>query len=355
MLTGFFHVRIKPETLQLPITGKCNSQCTTCNVWKQKERCDISPEGLKKVLQDEYLINVKYVGLNGGEPFLHSQFIEIIKDILQLPKIKAIYIITNGIMTERIKTVLPEVNALCKDRGVVINLTISIDGVNEVYSIVRGVPAFDKVCDTVKEIASSKDNYCNNLTIGTTISRANVAYISSVKILAEELKVKANYHLAVPNRRIFTTDEETYTVFHDLKSKSLATELFFGLYKYSTTLKEKLLYFQNYYFLLSDGNTRISACNYRFQDLTIDENLNLYYCARESHQLGNLKENTIRQILKAKKAKEELRRIAPICHTCGHYITLPTLKGMVLFIRETLKPGVWVRYQVESWLLRVLS
>ena len=283
---------------------------------------------------------------------MHLQFIEVIKVVLQLPRLEAIYIITNGIMTERIESLLLEANSLCKRRGVIIHLTVSLDGVDEIYKTVRGVSTFDKVCKTIKDIAAKKERYCNSLTIGTTISRANVAHVSAIKVLAEELNINVNYHLAVPNRRIFTADEETYTVFHDEKSRMLATELFFGLYKYSKSLKEKVLYFQNYYFLLSNGNIRVSACNYRFQDLTLDENLNLYYCARESQQIGNAKNDTIRHILKSKKAKQELKRIAPVCHTCGHYITLPTIKGLFLFIKETLKPSAWIHYRVESWLLR---
>lgn len=347
VITKGFRIRLKPETIQLPITGKCNSRCTTCNVWKQDNKCDIDVSALKKVLKDEYLQQVRYIGINGGEPFLHNHFIDVIKAILEVKKLKAIYIITNGIATERVLSNLKEVKKLCKEKGVRINLTVSLDGINDVYEDVRGVPGvFDRVEKTIHTIKSDLEQYGDSLTLGTTISKRNVEYLSQIKSYAHEYGIQVNYHLAVPNRRIYTANNEEYSVLNNERNKMLATEFFFGEYKYSNSWKRKLLYYQNYKFLIEGGMKRCSSCNYQKQDLTLDEHLNVYFCAKESKLIGNANDACIRELVKSKVAKEEEKRISRCCNTCGHYITLPSVKGFLGFCVEMFKPGVWVLYRI---------
>lgn len=346
-ITNGLRIRLRPETLQMPITGKCNSKCTTCNVWKQKEKKDVDIDELKKTLQDEYFKNVRYVGINGGEPFLHSRFCEVIETILKIKKLKAIYIITNGLATDRTLNMLSSAKKMCKKRGVKINLTVSMDGVGEVYECVRGIKnSFKNVENTILAINSDLNRYCDSITIGTTISKRNVGYLSQIRTYADIHRIKVNYHLAVPNRRIYTAENEDYSVLHVVRNRMLATEFFFGEYKYSTSWKSKLLYYQNFKFLLNKGMKRCSVCNYQKQDLTLDEHLNIYYCAKESKAIGKASDTPIRMILKSKQAKEELKRIKKCCNQCGHYITMPSISGFWGFCTELLKPGVWIFYKI---------
>ncbi len=355
VLSECFKIRLKPQTIQLPITGRCNSRCATCNIWKHKESGDIDPIRLKKAFQDEYFSEVRNVGINGGEPFLHRDFISVIHSVLTLKKIRALYIITNGVLTKRITDTLAQVKKVCDTKNVKIYLTISLDGIEEVYGRIRGIPqAYNCVIKTIKTINQDLKQYCTSLTIGTTISKGNVGEIAPIKVLAKQLNIPVNYHIAVPNRRIYTNDVEEYSVLNDKKSLYLAKELFYGLFKYSPSIKQKLLYFQNYYYLISDGKQRISACTYKAQDLTLDENLNMYFCAKESKSIGNVTETNARAIIKSQGSKVEHRRIMKCCKNCGHYITLPTIKGIVLFCAESIKPSVWLRYKVYATIRRII-
>lgn len=348
LLTEVLKIRIKPETLQFPITGKCNSKCITCNIWKKKENNDVDVEKLKKILRDEYLSQIKYVGINGGEPFLHSNFIEVIKTITILPKLKIIYLISNGLNTEKILILLEEAYKLLKIKNIKLALTISLDGINDIYFNVRGIPnGDDKVLKTIKEIKSKRGIYCDYLSIGTTISNSNIYNIAEIKTISKLLNIPINYHLAIPDRRIYTNnDYSRYVVFSDERKRKITTEFFFGEFKYGKTFREKLLYFQNFYYLLKNGKERISTCNYKMKDLTLDENLNLYFCAKESKPLGKVNEKNIKDLLNSEIAKKENKRILENCNTCGHYILIPSIKGIKGFITELLKPGIWIIYQI---------
>ncbi len=347
-LTEVLGIRLKPQTIQLPITGKCNSKCSTCNIWKQKEHHDVNVDKLDKVLKDPYLLNVRNIGINGGEPFLHKDFVKVVETVLNLPRLENIYIISNGLATNRILSCLTDIKPKCDRKGVKILLTISLDATNEEYLKVRGVPGYNQVIQTIKCISDDKNKYCYSLTIGTTISRNNIESIAEIRALALEMNYQVNYHLAVPNRRICTADDSAYSVFEDENSLALATELFYGLFKYSQGLKQRLLYFQNYYYLKSNGKTRISGCTYKTQDITLDENLNLYFCAKESYSIGNAYGNSVKELLTSRRAKQERKRIISLCTQCGHYITMPTFKGAILFLLELLKPSVWIKYKILS-------
>lgn len=347
LLTEILHIRIKPSTIQMPITGRCNSKCSTCNIWKQEKKEDIDLEQLAAVLKDPFLQKIENVGVNGGEPFLHHDFIGLINTLMNLPKIKRIYLITNGLLTNRVLRLLSEAHEVCKKNNVEIYLTISFDGINEIYTDVRGIKdGYKKVYETITLIKKDIDKYCETLTLGTTISKKNIEYISEIKMVAEKLELPINYHLAVLNRRIYTNDSyDEYSVLCDERSLALTTEFFWGLFKYSPRLKQKILYFQNYYYLAHKGKDRISACEYKYQDITIDENLNVYYCAKESMELG-IANQPIKKLLTDRKSIKELKRIRKTCKECGHYITIPTIRGTILFLAEMLKPMCWIKYKV---------
>lgn len=93
------HIRRLPRVIQLPITGKCNSRCVTCNVWKHKAGIDMSAEKLRKVLQDPFFSKVHGVGINGGELTLHNDVEGIFRAVLTLPHITDISVISNGLIT----------------------------------------------------------------------------------------------------------------------------------------------------------------------------------------------------------------------------------------------------------------
>lgn len=348
-LSNTLQIRIKPETLQFPITGKCNSKCTTCNIWKQKETQDVDIEGLRKVVRDKYLSKIRNVGINGGEPFLHKNFLDVIECILELPKIKRIYLISNGILTNKILEQLEKAHELTQKKGVKILLTLSLDGKDDVYTSVRGIPNGDqRVILTLESIKADMTRYCESLTIGTTISLRNVMYLSQIDDVSHKLDIPVNYHIAVPNRRIYTEDDYSrYSIFEDERSRLVAMEFFYGLFKRQKNIKTQLLYFQNYIFIKNYGKKRLSACSYKKQDITIDERLNVYFCAKESKLLGNALDNSIDKILHSKEAKQEERRIRGTCNSCGHYITLPTVKCVLFFVFEKLKPAAWVIYRMK--------
>lgn len=336
----WFPHREKPIVIQMPITSRCNSRCVTCNVWKQHERVDIDAGILKEALKDPFFSEVRTVGLNGGEFSLAPNFMAIVEALTSLPRIESIYLITNGIATERIKEYTKEAKSFCSTHGICVTLCISLDGVGNVHDSIRGVDGnFNKTMSLIKSISEDKDQYCDNLIIGHTLSCFNIDKTYEIEDLLEPFRLTLDVHLAVPNKRIGTyNDSDKYNILADEKCRQLAAEYFYTRFLESSELSDKARFFANYYYLRNKGKCRLVNCLYRYRDITIDENMNLSLCATASEPIGNLKEENASTIIKSNRTKKEIKRLLKDCNSCIHYSYYPlTIKGRVLFAQELVK------------------
>jgi MoaA/NifB/PqqE/SkfB family radical SAM enzyme len=147
-----------PENLQFPITKKCNSQCVTCNIWKEDAKGEISPEELRRHLNDPIFKKIRSVGINGGEPLLHKELITVVNVITErLKKLKAINLITNGLSSRKTLEIFELLVRKCRENGIRFNVAVSLDGVGIIHDQARGIPnAFIKTMATIKEINGSK-------------------------------------------------------------------------------------------------------------------------------------------------------------------------------------------------------
>jgi MoaA/NifB/PqqE/SkfB family radical SAM enzyme len=339
--------RLKPRVLQLPITGRCNSRCTTCGVWKTTApRVDIDPAALKAALGNPFFSKVRAVGVNGGEPSLHPNIGELADSLLTLPNLKCIYVISNGIFTHKVLEMMQTLKQKCTPRGVRVHLTISIDGDAEVHNRVRGVPAFDKTIATLNALKAHQDRYCDVLEAGVTLSAGNMPFVAEVEALLHRLGVEAWYHPAVPNRRLHNFNDSSFSLLSSERTRMLATEYFFAKFKYGKGWKTRLRAFLTYRYLLSGGRERLAGCNYLRSDLTITENLDLYLCAVASNRLGNLTDNTPQELLRSGAFRRAEEDVQQHCPNCVHYIIFPTPRGAFLFVKELLKPAVWIKYKL---------
>ncbi|MCP4371859.1 MAG: radical SAM protein [Deltaproteobacteria bacterium] len=133
------------STLMLYITSRCNSRCKICNIWEQ-EKIDLSPEIVAKVIESK-AINKKltHIGIEGGEFLLHPQC----KEIFKLLKGFDVGVISNGLLKKQLLDVVEEFN--------IKKVSISLDGRPQSYERVRGLPAYEKVVDTILSLKGKTD------------------------------------------------------------------------------------------------------------------------------------------------------------------------------------------------------
>lgn len=340
IISSVLGFRIPPKTLQLPITSYCNSRCTTCNVWKLNERNHLDANQLRMAFADPYFSKVQSVGVNGGEPSLNKEFVSIIEAISCLPSIKEVYVISNGMVSDLLLSKMKTAMEICKNKGISLHLTISLDGTRETDNLVRGVKdAYDKTLVTIKHVSQNKKLYCDYFDVGYTISKRNASDMVAVRENLKSLGVKAYFHIAVPNKRIHTFDDYDYSVINDKRAAYLAREFFYSDFIKAKDFKTKIKSFMNFYYLWDMDNIRLASCNYLHRDITIDENLNVYLCATASDCVGNLTRNTLSELKKGRKLDAQVKNVQPYCKHCIHYAFAPTFKGLFFFLSEVLSKG----------------
>jgi Fe-coproporphyrin III synthase len=127
-------------------------------------------------------MGTRIVVLSGGEPLLHREWAAI-ADLLRSDGL-AVWLLTSGV-------------ALAKHARRAVQLfdaiTVSLDGVDrETYAAIRGVDAFEKVCEGVRAVASTRP-----LNLRVTVQRANYRQLPQFVATAQALGATQVSFLAV--------------------------------------------------------------------------------------------------------------------------------------------------------------
>ncbi|HSQ42457.1 MAG TPA: radical SAM protein [Fibrobacteraceae bacterium] len=311
-----------PQVIQFPLTQNCNSHCKMCNIWNMPHSKPLSVERLQAYLADLLFSQVRYVGINGGEPTMLNNLVEITDEIMRLPNLRCLNMISNALLPRRLLEVTQTIQAHAKKKGLLFDLSLSLDGCESMNDFVRGTPgSFLKVMQASTEIMAHPGLFCNQFTLGCTVSRHNVYHMVELDAFAKRQGLPLFYRLAVQNKRIETSACPDFSVLSDPSTLQAATEFFYELYRETRDPGWRGRYFSLFRYLESGGKIRLSPCDWRHRDVTLDWEGNLYYCATESRCIGNL--NDIDTGVDIFYSPENLRyrelEIGAKCSSCIHY------------------------------------
>lgn len=186
-----------PLFLNFSITNRCQSRCTTCNIWKlYKEK----PQLRKKEFQlweiEKIFNSMGYIytlAICGGEPFLRKDLPEIGRLANKYLKPDVIHSPTNCLAPKKIEDgVLGLLQNINKNTALTIKL--SIDGVGKVHDKIRGVKGnFKKVLETHDRLIEIRKTNPNlYVDAGATISINNLEHL-------KELNKYVNKNLRLDN------------------------------------------------------------------------------------------------------------------------------------------------------------
>jgi MoaA/NifB/PqqE/SkfB family radical SAM enzyme len=159
-------------------------------MWKQKSYNELTTEEVNEILVQLKKMDIRSIGIAGGEPLLRKDLIEIVKKANDL-KFDNIHIVTNGLLLTRERAENLIENGL---RGI----AISIDGTVEVNDCVRGIKgSYERNIKTLKMLTELRDNKYSHLDISirTTLMKPTLNEIIKVINVAKELNVKWGMNL----------------------------------------------------------------------------------------------------------------------------------------------------------------
>ncbi|MFC5410789.1 radical SAM protein [Larkinella bovis] len=120
------------------ITYRCNATCSFCDIWERPSPY-VTPENVRENLRDLKRLGVRVVDFTGGEPLLHRQLDDLLREAKALGLITTIT--TNGLLYPKYAERL---------RGLVDMLHFSLDSpIAEEHDKSRGVKCFAKVMDSI--------------------------------------------------------------------------------------------------------------------------------------------------------------------------------------------------------------
>ncbi len=276
-----------PKVIQLPITYNCNARCVMCNIWQMDHSGEATVEEFAKFMQDDIFKEVVSVGINGGEPSLVPNLYEYADEILKLPSLKSLNIISHGFSPNPLFKNVEKIYQSCKERGISFHIAISLDGVGEVHNTVRGRDnVFEKTISTIDEIITNQNKYCDSYDIGCTIVKQNIDYLIELDTYAKRKNYNIKYRLGIDNKRIESDKlREQYSVIYTPLKQS-AKEFFHYQVSQTKDLANRFKYYAIFTWLNSDKPKRLLGCAWKDEGVTLDARGELYYCAVASDSIG---------------------------------------------------------------------
>jgi len=179
----------RPTSIAILLTERCNARCVHCDIWKNRGHED-SPtaEQWQEVLRDvRNWLGPVHVVLTGGESLLKNFTIDLVRYGSSIGLF--IELLTHGYWKdqEKIKSL-----ALAHPGRV----TISLDGIGETHSVVRGRPGFfEKTERSIQTLRNARQEY--NLNFGirlkTVIMRQNLEAVCEVARFAQREGLEVFY------------------------------------------------------------------------------------------------------------------------------------------------------------------
>ncbi len=172
----------KPQDLTFlvySVTRRCNSRCVMCNIWQEESSRELTLIEIENVLRNPFFLNLRYVNLTGGEPFLRKDLADIAGIFGELNNFSAIQIPTNGLLTNRIIETVENILERLPP-NVYLSISVSIDGDKAKHDQIRGIKGiYDNTTKTLQYLQSIKDP---RLIVGVeaTVSQANIHSIDEV-------------------------------------------------------------------------------------------------------------------------------------------------------------------------------
>lgn len=164
-----------PLQLIFFVTSQCNLRCRHCFYWKELNcpgKKELTLKEIKKVARNSKL-NLMWLCLTGGEPFLREDLAEIASAFCQYGEVANISIPTNAQLKERTFEAAEKMLELHPDTYISIN--VSLDGLEKTHDRIRGTPgAFARAVDTFWKLKDLKNRFPNfGLSVQTVVLSEN--------------------------------------------------------------------------------------------------------------------------------------------------------------------------------------
>ncbi len=163
---------------------RCNCRCVMCDIWKDRAENEISPDELKRHLDDIRALNVQWIVLSGGEPLMHSDLFRLTA-LIRSSGIRVTILTTGLLLQDHAGQIVDSVD----------DVVVSLDGPATVHDQVRRVPgAFNRLAAGIA--ALHRFNPAFPVSARSTVQRMNCRYVCETAKAAHEVGCRSISFLA---------------------------------------------------------------------------------------------------------------------------------------------------------------
>ena len=280
------------QLIYLPTT-RCNLRCKMCNnkSYSKKERELAGTQFIEAVNKSELLSKIKSIEMSGGECFLKDDFSDMVVTLNAMGK--SVGLTTNGIYTNEIVKLYDDIY----DKNL-IAFAISVDGLYDTYSKIRGLHSFDRVLDTIFKLKERNAS----LQINTVIQKDNYKELHNMKAFFSSIDIPVSFttQLTCEGIPFAYTDEEIDMIFPFLQTDHERKHI------------------------ASKGEFKIRECHAGLHSFCIDPYGDVYACTlgycnlahRDDLRIGSIKEFNFDDIVRSDRAKRVFQNVVSKCNGC---------------------------------------
>ena len=315
-----------PFLVNYSLTLRCNLNCKYCGVSQLENNYaqeELTASEISTFLDDRELKKLDVIVITGGEPFLKEDFTQILLEFKKKTSARIFHITTNGFLPERI---IESVRFL-KSKGLLINIKVSIDDIDEKHDRLRGkVGSFRNAITSLEKLRGIFNKKEIFIGINQTIYQDNYQSILEVKKIAKNLNVAYLGFVGLKQRALYANSQESNYSLVDLSQAArqfVRAELVRGypgitkIKSFSELIENAVI--QHYSkvqcnLLYNDqAERKRRRCMNLFSHFRLNPNGDILTCSYDIEPLGNIREENYSRILKKQRVKTKLSQVK----SCG--------------------------------------
>lgn len=195
-----------PHLTGLEITSMCNLKCSYCYADSDPLAAQtLSLEQIKRILDQMKEVKIPILWITGGEPLIHPDIHEILKEARK--RDFYIAIATNGIPLYKNQEKLSFIQEYVDE------IQVAVDGATpETHEYYRGKNTFNKVIEVIRSLVENRKEGNYFVVMGTTVGKSNYKEMPQIIKLAFDLEVDfLVYGELIPLGRGSFVDNEVLT------------------------------------------------------------------------------------------------------------------------------------------------
>ncbi|HEX6791980.1 MAG TPA: radical SAM protein [Candidatus Krumholzibacteria bacterium] len=291
-----------PTDAIIALTYRCDARCEMCNIWQLKPQEFLSIDDYAGVPS-----SLKDINISGGEAFMRSDVVDIVKVIHAKCENPRIVVSTNGFRTAQIVAAMEELRRTIPNIGI----GVSLDGIGETHNRIRGVKhAWENAMSTLKQL---RERGFTNIRIGFTAMNENIGEMRQVYDLACEMGVQFTTAVAQNSDIYFSTQVNT-----DVKPDTLHDALGYVMKHELMSYHPKRwlrAYFESGTLVFNREKKRLLECRAGIDFFYLAPEGIVYPCLTIPSPMGDLKGTSFEDVWESEAAARVRREIAG-CEQC---------------------------------------